>query len=305
MGFKSSRTEGGSSEGTSDVDWDALNKHVFETCKLEQPETLVGYISMIVELGKQEQEPGSMKSELDAEGEAAYLAEELEKHGKKDGFEPTEFKEVKDKQTQQMVHSKVWKVKPVHCVALAIDFPEIMLNKGKFFGDKDAKEMPLRLWIGGKYKNKMGYKTNLRESKRDFKVWSLGKGNPLHKMAVAAKLVGVDEPFGVGRLEELLGKSLQFKCRVYMNGEYLNDKITFAGGLGRGQDELELKSETHCVYFDQASAEGAWKGVSNHVKNTIRESIEYEHSFAQMTLDKSELAAPTEDKADEEEEMPF
>ena len=41
--------------------------------------------------------------------------------------------------------------KPIQSVAVAVDFPDIMIDKGQFFGAKEENPKPLRLYLGGSF----------------------------------------------------------------------------------------------------------------------------------------------------------
>src|SRR5690606_20535851 len=160
--------------------------------QLENRETLVGYVSMIVDLGTQEQEDAEVAFNGDEEDERKAIAEKP----------LTYFKDGVDPQTNKPVRLKCWPQKPVQAVAVAVDFPDIMVDKGQFFGE--SKPLPLRLWLGGQFYIEDGGMvlgrptplkyTNLDKS-RATKVWSMAQNSLPYKMAVAAKLVKNGEAF--------------------------------------------------------------------------------------------------------------
>lgn len=285
MSFETQRSESTNTDGT---DWEALNNYVIETANLKEPETLIGYVSMIVELGTQELEDSKMPFSGTPEDEAKILEEELERFK---GKGTTYFDDCKNYQAGgQVQRHKCWKNKPSPCIALAVDFPDIMLDKGQFFEDGGNK-LPLRIWLGGQFFSRehgmiMGSKTVLKENKKDFDDWSFGKKHTLHKMAVAASLCSSTEPFGGPRIEELLGKSMQFSVQIFKNHKgYYTEKCKFIGALGRGQVEAEIGSKIACVYFNHSTPMEDWKNVSNHVKNTIRTATNYVDSEAQLAIE--------------------
>lgn len=121
---------------------------------------------------------------------------------------------------------KFVKQAPRQCVSYIVDFPSIIADKGQFFGED--KPLPLRMYSGGSFYNTFQKKElvqNLLPLRKWSNINSDKSGKPifsltyfwLHKMAVAAKLVKIGEPFGPDRVDELLGKTLQFKVQVGRN----------------------------------------------------------------------------------------
>lgn len=276
--YGSEQKEGGSG---SKVDFDELNSYVVETAQLEQRETLVGYVAMMVDLGTQEQPDSEVVFTGNEEDERKAVAE----------MPNTYFKDGIDQQTKKKVRLKCWPNKPVQCVAVAVDFPEIILDKSKFFGE--SKELPLRLWLGGQFYTEgagmvIGRPTALKVNKK-LGDWSLDQKNLFHKMAVAAKLVKPNEVFLPQRIGELLGKAFQFEAQVFFKEskgkKYYTEYIRFVSGLGRGQSEPELLTEPMMIQFYQENPEDAVKELRNHVVNTIKRASNYDGSVIQKQIE--------------------
>lgn len=281
------------------VDFDALNKYVVETCQLQQPETMLGVISVMVDLGTQKQPDAQYKLDDEDKG---LTVEQLEEKYKADfvhNFEPkdqnfkiTKFANAYDNDSKSWQIMKFVKQPDRQSVVYAVDFPDILLDKGKFFGETEPNPKPLRLWIGGQYWNKyLGEKgmmlvqnviplkvTNIGDE-GGAKVWSMNPKSSLHKMAVASKIVNVGEAFLPQDVDKLLGKTLQFKAQVCFNKgkdgkEYYTEKLTFAAGLARGQSEKQVEN-TYLIQFNQENDPQALKELRKHVVNTIENATNY------------------------------
>ncbi|MNF51324.1 hypothetical protein D3C85_903070 [compost metagenome] len=263
-----------------DVDFDAINQYVVKEAKLQRRETLTGVVSMLVDLGEQDQPDAEVTFVGTAEDELAEIAKNSNTYFK-DGF---------DQDTKKPVRLKCWPQKPQQCIAIAVDFPDIIIDKGQFFGD--SSPLPLRLWLGGQFYVPtkgmvIGRPTPLKytnlDKTRATKVWSLAQNSLPYKMAVAAKLIEPGEAFLPERVDELLGKAFQFTAQVYMKPgkggkEYYTEYVNFAAGLGRGQATPELPFEALLVQFNADNEADAVKNLRSHVVNTIKGANNYEGS---------------------------
>lgn len=281
----------GKSEKPS-VNFDELNSHVVEAAGLQERETLVGYVSMIVDLGTQNQPD----AEVTFTGDESAEKEEFAKNPNtyfKDGFDPV---------TRKPVRLKCWQQKPVQCVAVAIDFPDILINKGKFFGNSDPK--PLRLWLGGQFydqsigKMVVARPTPLKVNKK-LGNWSFDQKHLFYKMAVADKMIKPGEVFAPKDIDKLLGKAFQFTAQVFFKPgkdgkSYYTEYINFVGALGRGQAAPEAKTTPLIIQMNKQNSEQAVKEVRAHVLNTCRLASNWEGSALQKQVDS--LRSPSEDK---------
>lgn len=268
------------SASKSEVDFDALNKYVVETAGLQDRETVVGVISMIVDLGEQDL----------PDAETLFTGTEEDERHEIAKNPNTYFKDGINQDTKKPARFKCWPQKPQQCVAFAVDFPDIIIDKGQFFGD--SKPLPLRLWMGGQYylpskgmvvqrPTPLRY-TNLDKTRKT-KVWSLAQNSLPYKMAVAAKLIKAGEAFLPERIDELLGKAFQFTAQVFMKPgkegkEYYTEYVNFAAALGRGQTAPELPFEPMLVMFNAENEPKAIQEIRNHVVNTIKGANNYEGS---------------------------
>lgn len=280
-----------------------------ETAKLEDRETLVGYISQIIDLGTQDIPDAEINFTGDAAEEAKIIAEKPDTYFT-DGF---------DYETQQKVRLKCFPQKPQQCVAFAVDFPEILLDKGQFFegrAEDMEKAKPLRLYLGGQFYTKadgmvVGRPTPLKytnlDKTRKSKVWSLAQNSLPYKMAVGAKIIKNGEPFLPDRVDELIGKSLQFAAQVWLKTgkegkEYYTEYVNYVGGLGRGQSEAEHLTTPQVIQFTADNDLQAVREIRSHVINTIKRASNYEGSKLQAQIDTVKGVRPAKAPAENAEQ---
>lgn len=279
------------------VEWDALNNYIVETCGLQDGDTLVGYISALYDLGIQTPADSEYVFTGTQEDEAAEIAKNPSVYFK-DGLDDN----------KAPARLKCAPSKPFQHVTFAVDFPEIMLDKGKFFGD-DGGAKPLRLYLGGDFwmgkeigkvvQNPFSMKNTTKTG-----AWSFDSKATIYKMAVGAKLIKDGEPFESKRIGELLGKSLQWKVKIDLSESkgkfYLNQKIGYAAGLGRGQQSIEPVMELVYVGFNKDNDAQAVNEIPSHIVNTMKRASNFEGSKLQQQLVGSSEAQPDV----EQEELP-
>lgn len=276
-----------SAEKKSDVNWADLNNYIVETCGLQERETLVGYVSSIVDLGIQKLADAEYVSDIEEDSEEDYIEEHPGVYFK-DGFDP---------ETRKPARLKCVPQRDQQAVALSIDFPDIMLDKGQFFGESNSK--PLRIWLGGQFYTQangmiLGRPTPLRITNLDktkkTKKWSFAKNHLFYKMAVASKQIKVDECFLPQDIDKLLGQAFQFEVQVYFKKgndgkEYFSEYIKFVGGLGRGQKAPEIVTEPFIIQFDEKNNIEHLKEVRSHIINTMKMAKNWEGSAIQKQLE--------------------
>lgn len=281
MSFETYGVDQKESSNANKVDFDGLNKYVVNTAKLEERETLVGYVSMIVDLGTQEQPDAEVVFVGTEEDEAEAIAEKP----------LTYFKDGYDQESKKQVRFKCWPQKAVQCVAVAVDFPEIILDKGEFFGA--SKPLPLRLWLGGQFYIPevgmvIGRPSPLKVNKK-LGDWSLDQKHLFYKMAVADKQIKPGQVYKPQQIDQLLGKAFQFDAQVFFKEhkgkEYFTEYVKFVSGLGRGQSAPELLTEPMMIQFNKENDEAAVKELRAHVVNTIKRASNYEGSAIQKQIE--------------------
>lgn len=288
------------------VDFDALNRYVVEECKLQQPETMLGVISVMVDLGTQKQ--NDAEYDLEPADKSLTIEELTEKYSLEihEG-KIRKFDKSYDSKTRSWVIRKFVPQQDRQSIVYAVDFPSIMLDKGKFFGEEEGKNVkPLRLWIGGQYWNKYQEKMlvqnviplkvkNIAED-GESKKWSMATNSSLYKMAVAAKLINQGDAFLPQDADKLLGKTLQFKTQVFFNRgkdgkDYYTEKLAFATGLTRDQAEKQVEN-TYLIQFNQENDPQALKELRKHIVNTIENATNYvNHETGEPSAIKRQLDA--------------
>lgn len=264
------------------VDFDALNDFVVEQVGCQQPETLNGVVVGIIDLGNQklpdsEYNVDSGDEDLSVEElESKYAAEIAE--GK-----ISKFDFVKDWSTRppKDVIKKFVPQKDRQCISYCVDFPDVMLDKGQFFGE-NSEPKPLRLYFGGQYyhqglkkmivQNLLPLKlSNIAKDPRNDKLWSLNPKSQLHKMAVASKIINTGEAFLPDQIDELLGKTLQFKVQIGFNEKgdkkYYFEKMSFLGAIQRKDKPFE-NVDTFLIQMDDDNDPEALKNLRKHIINT-------------------------------------
>lgn len=302
----------GQSSGTkkSEIDFEGLNKYTVEAAGLETEEVLVGIVSGLIDLGTQEQEDGSVVFTGDEDDEA----EEIKK------FPSTWFEDGPDPNNpKKTVRLKKWKQKAIQHVTFAVDFPDILLEKGKFFGDEDAEPRPLRMFLGGQFfvQGKgmiVGRMLPLKEKTNAKGAWSFDKKHTIYSMASGAKLIDAskDEVFKPSMIDKLLGQALSFKVQVYFRERagksYYTESIKYVSGLGRGQKAPDYDFEPFIIQFNQENDETALKELRSHIKTTIKQASNFEGSKIQQQFDalfqKNEEPESEESKEEAPKETP-
>ena len=278
MSFEVLGNNQASSSGV-DVDWDAYNKYIVETCKLEEPEPLVGIVSGIVSLGTQVPQP------------SVFLKNEDEDEVAETTRNPNAYYEDREKfyhdgKWYNDVRVKVVPQKPQQLVAITVDFPDIMIDRGQFFGGSEG-EQPLRMILGGEFYTNgerivaKPMSLQLCKGEKTNNQWTIPFNKTLYKMAVAAKIIKQGEPFLPDMMDKLLGKAMQFRTQVAFNDKgYLVEKCAFAAAIGRGQAVPDIDEDL--LYLIQISTENSENAIKQlkrsgvALRNSIRKSEQWE-----------------------------
>ena len=280
------------------VDFDQLNQYTVDTAECEQPETLNGVVVGIIDLGNQKLPDAEY--DVDSGDESLTVEELTDKYSADiEAGKISKFDIVKDWSTRppKEVIKKFVPQKDRQCITYAVDFMDIMLDKSQFFGEK-SEPKPLRLYFGGQYYNTFSKKmmvqnllplkiTNIAKDPKNDKVWSLNPKSQLHKMAVAAKLINTGDAFLPDRIDELLGKTLQFKVQIGFNEKgdkkYYFEKMSFIGALQRKDKPFEDVS-TFLIQMDEPNDPEALKQIRKHLLNTMECATNFEGSALQKQL---------------------
>lgn len=300
-------TTSAGAEKKTDINWSELNNYVIETAQLQERETLVGYISAIVDLGIQNQDDAEYVSDVDPDEEDTYI----------DEHPGTYFKDGLDPEKKTPCRLKCVPMKPQQSIGIAIDFPDIMIDKGQFFGESNPK--PLRLWMGNQFYLQsagamvIGRPTPLRvtnlDKTRKTKKWSFAQNHVCYKMAVAAKLIKAGECFLPNDIDKLLGQAFQFTAQVYNKegkggASYYTEYVNFVGALGRGQTAPELVTEPILIQFNEKNKPEHLKELRSHVINTMKMAKNWEGSIIQKQLEGIKNASGSDNEAEDESTHP-
>lgn len=299
MAFKTSAvTTTSNNSDRPQVDFDALNEFVVEQVGCQQPETLNGVLTGIIDLGNQKLPDAEY--DVDSGDESLTVKELADKYSADiESGKISKFDIVKDWSTRppKEVIKKFVPQKDRQCISYCVDFPDVMLDKGKFFGE-NSEPKPLRLYFGGQYYNTFSKKmmvqnllplkiTNIAKDPQNSKVWSLSPKSQLHKMAVAAKLINTGDAFLPDNIDELLGKTLQFKVQIGFNEKgdkkYYFEKLSFLGAIQRKDKPFE-DVPVFLIQMDEENDPEALKGLRKHLINTMEMSTNFEGSALQKQL---------------------
>lgn len=266
-----------------EVDWNALNKHVIDAAKTEKKaRSIPGVISGIYDLGEQNRDDAEIEFKGSPEEEAKIIAEK-----------PATYFE-NDRDGKRVMR---YPQKPVQQIAVAVDFPQVLVDKGQFFGNSNP--LPLRLLLNGEFTLSDSTRIVARpysivETKfKDEKKWAFAKNNGIHKLADACELLDDKGLFTKDRIGELLGKVALFQFRVYMkpnkkdpSKSYFTEEIKLAGLVPEGVEIPEYdESILHGVNLYGENDEDAVKQLRATVRNTIQRANNYEGSDIKVLFD--------------------
>jgi hypothetical protein len=300
----------GENSNNNAVDFDGLNQHIIDAVQAEQPDTLQGVIAGIVDLG--EQEMPDAQYELKGEREVGKTLEELNEEFKDEIADGsiTKFDKAWNGQTKQYELMKFVPQKNRHCIDLMIDFPDVEVDKGQFFGE--SKPLPYRMSLGGKFYQKGKGKMLLQRliplklKKEDNIGWTLPVNSMLYRMAIAGKVIEKGQPFTPQEIDKLLGLNLQFTVHVYNKvkdgRKFFTESIKFASGLGRGMKAVE-DYPTFLIQFEDDNDEKSLKELRKEHINQIEESPLFNGSKLQSQLLKIGKIKDEEDSGKDEEDQ--
>ena len=264
------------------VDYAALDQYTVDTAVCEQPETLNGVVVGIIDLGNQRLPDAEY--DVDSGDEDLTVEELTDKYSADiESGKISKFDIVKDWSVRpaKEVIKKFVPQKDRQCITYAVDFMDIMLDKSQFFGEK-SEPKPLRLYFGGSFYNTHSKKmivqnllplkiTNINSDRNGKPIFSLNPKSQLHKMAVASKLINTGDAFLPDRIDELLGKTLQFKVQIGFNEKgdkkYYFEKMSFIGAIQRKDKPFE-DVDTFLIEMDSENDPEALKNLRKHIINT-------------------------------------
>ena len=271
-------TTSGSQE-RKQVNYKALNEHLVEVAGGGKQRSLPGIITGIYDLGLQKLEDAAIP---------VTDAEWLKRYPEYDGTEAGE-KAVIEKSGRENARFEMfegnmcfrYKQKDVQQVAVCADFPQIMADKSFYFTG-ESKPMPLRLILNGEFNRLVQKPYNLRsmnhnQGKPGPAKWALAKNSQLHKLADASGLLDGDGLFKAERIDELLGKVVQFQIKVCFNEKgFYKEDIKIAGIVPEGLPHPELPEGVTMALvqmwdenLDKTAALEARACIKNHQRKAV------------------------------------
>ncbi|AXF53018.1 MAG: DNA primase/helicase [Caudoviricetes sp.] len=280
----------GNGEG-SNVDFDALAKHVVEAVGCaDKPESMIGVVSGVIDLGLQAQDDAKMEWKGTDE-------ERAEVEAKAARGESTEYFETLPNDKQVPTLYKRWKVKSQRCVAITVDFPNTLVNKGQFF-DKEGggEELPFRGLLNNEFGiagigKVVGKPYSLREQRNDDGSWSLKNNTILFKLGQATGQLDAQGNFKPAYLGNLIGEAALFNVHVFLNEykgkQYLNEKMAFNGPVPKMMQSMIPTLDDKHMYVINFKGEqdlDALKTLRQSVINTMKQAEDFEGSDVQKAL---------------------
>ena len=284
-----------SNDNRPKVDWEALNQHVIDAAGTQnESKAEIGIITGIIDLGLQVQEDARMEWK----GDAASEEEELAKN-------PNQYFETLPNDKGVPTRYKRWQVKPCQQVAITVDFPSILVNKGQFFGDENAQPLPLRMLLNGEFYLKdvgkvVGKPYNIKEVKQADGSWAFKNNTQLHKLAAATGVLNEKGFFKPGMLGNLIGKAALFDIQVFLKKgsdgkSYFNENIKLSGKIPQIMvpmiPEID-KSLLFGVNFKGEQDTAVLKNLRQSVINTMKQAVNFEGSDIQKALGEAATQQP-------------
>lgn len=308
MSFTLNVTSSATTNGSDNervIDWAAMNAHVVEVAGTQNKKrSLPAVISGIYDLGNQNRDDAEIDC-TDKDWKSRnkdYDGSDESKRKIISTRAGSYFKEIDGKE------HFCYPQKPVQQIAVAIDFPQIVVDKGQFFGKENPQ--PLRLLLNGEFSLSDGMRVvgrpySIVEKKYDDGTWAFAKNNGIHKLAAACELLDAKGYFTKNRIGELVGKVAQFQFQVYMkeakNGKkYYTEDIQLSGMIPEGITPPKFEdSLLHGTNLVGNNDPEAVKQLRACVKNTIKHANNYETSDIKALIEAGYNSTPTAKKDDE------
>ncbi|APC44458.1 hypothetical protein [Pseudoalteromonas phage PH357] len=271
----SAQQSSGEGGGGSTVDWKALNEHVAESvqkatdCEEGRVEQVVGIISGIVDYGLH-QDPERVEPMDEGDAKTKEWKQKQVDKGKATVDEDGNFR---------------FQAPPRQEVGFYVDFPQVIVDKGQFFGESNPA--PYRVLLGGTFDGQPAQKTKVEGYPNENNVWVFGDRNRASKLATAAKLSGLKDGFAQDRLLELIGQAVVFDVEVYINSAgYLQEKVTNPSGVMKGIAIPEIDEDLlFYVGMNEDNDANQVKMLTKVVKEYIKAASNYEGSKLQKQLE--------------------
>lgn len=256
---------------SSNIDFDGFNQHLYEKIGSKNR---IGIISGIIDLGVQK--PDDFVEDFkDTKDQNKAIEEGRSK------LETREGKQV-----------LVTEQKPCQQIAISVDFPEVMIDYGKFFNEDGASdEKPYRHILNGEWWDKhnkemilaKGYNLKCRPDDKVPSGWAYDSKNTISKLANAAGLVdgSVDQNFDLG---SLLGQVVMFDLKAVKNDKFVNIKCINPSSKHEAIPVPEHNVQPYGVRFDIQNDPEVLKQLRNSVVNTMKRSSTFAGSPLEAQL---------------------
>jgi len=215
----------------SNVDWDEVNNYQAEVLGIGKHQ-LIGVVTQLYDLGIQERQEQVILWDAKGQKDHEWRLETWEDSGaQKDASARLEQRKYKGK----MEECLVFQPQDVAQMAIAVDFPEKMMNLNKFFNPEgDTVEKPFRDIIGqngfggfriidGKRVNLIAKPFNLLETdvnrnKKDVAPHkAFAKNSMMYDLADYCGVLTEEDNFHISDISSLLGKVCMFEVEVKWN----------------------------------------------------------------------------------------
>lgn len=275
------------------VDYKALNEHLVAAAGGGKQRSLPGIITGIYDLGLQELADAAIQVT-----DADFLKRYPEFDGTKAGEEAVIEKSGRPNARFEDFEGNYcfrYEQKPVQQVAVAVDFTQIMVDKSLHFTG-ESKPMPLRMILNGEFNKLVQKPFNLRsinhnQGKPGKAVWALAKNNKLHVLADACGLLK-DGLFTADRVDELLGKVVQFQIKLHFNDKgFFKEDIKIAGIVPEGIPLPTLPEGVNTALVQMWGENDATAALEARacIKNHQRKALNFTATDAQGVVTDSPL----------------
>jgi hypothetical protein len=283
------------------VNFDELGQYVFDTVNAPEPDARIMVISGVVDLGLQKQEDARMEWKGTEAEKAAVEAKAAA------GESQEYFEVVPHGQHNIPTLCKRWPVKDLREIAIFVDDPATIINRGKFF-DEDGvgEDLPYRMMLNNEFYQKgvgkiPGRAINLKEHRDDKGNWGFKNNTILYKIGQAVGALDTQGMMKPQYLGNLIGKAVLCNVTVTLNEDggkkYLNEKVGFNGPVPKVMVPLiPVLDEKHLFMINMKGQNDpdAVKNLRQSCINVIKQAS----NFAESDL-RQQLIAAGKIKADE------
>ncbi|ATN93414.1 hypothetical protein [Pseudoalteromonas phage J2-1_QLiu-2017] len=298
------KQEGGSSNHT---DWSALNAHIVEAvqstigCEEGLPEETIAVIAGIVDYGIHTHINMELciNPDPNATGANNFRRGRLQK-GKGHLYAPNEeealgafntegYPELTDEEIDAQIAAGKTMIRyesiPSREVGYILDFPEITVDKGQFFGESNPA--PYRVLYGGTFQGLPSRPIKVSGRKNDNDVWCCAE-NSLHVKLAKAARINTKDGLPQDDILSLIGKQVKVQLEVYLaKGKYLQEKVSNFSPLSRGQEPLEYNEDLlmYVGFNDEENDAMSLRYLTSAMKSYMKQASNYEKSVVKGQIE--------------------